>query len=774
MNILLGDSAACGAIKNPWQSPAERKDYYASVNLSTIIHRRHRGKSPRKGRSYVIRASVWTAVREKDGFSSRSFQKVHSCECTLQDWSEARLLGVFDAMDEALLVEFSWLLIAVSGKAKKHGIALFQFTQNGLLFVDVFTVCDVPLQAVALRGPVVLYCTSSTVGLAGRNGDIPLNSSFKPLSSTQSLTRYLICSTDHDLRGAVAVLERQENSFECVTIRALHASGNNEREWVIRDVRNDNVRLIAISIRQEIAVLAEANGTLKGYDLNSGKQLWKACRREELHNSSSLLFHKDMVVVTFGSSAAVWVVRLASAADVSGHARSVTLAFPAQCTTVSSQSHGHFLAPWRDYVLLCNDVDGTHCADFDFSAKDSAVDSNQFQGAHYAFTVSKNLEKRLNAGVERVMDAAERQEILLRMLSHVRSLLVQATGKMANVQRPQLFNEQLENVLSLPDRREPMRDIDEEEDGFAQLPTPCDSSMEEKGAAALTPPKVFVNGCAHDHDGAYFAKLISSKTGMDQSARFIIVRVHLSVLRVIEDYTSSTARTLQLNVDFDRCMSAIWDVERKTGLRPGDECWLGACAPISALVTNYASSLSNLSVIVRVEADGYGSQTLGRFSLNCILSTKLNLKDLPKGESGLLWFERRVYAVAQGRLAHELHRLADRKDIAKELGIETRENLACFNFSVTSITELALAIAKLRAFIGDDVRLRRTHELSRNALREADLSLRALEREMQAMREIAARPNAVGYDVHEIQGLLRIQMVVDDAMGVVEEQCLGT
>lgn len=774
MNVLLGDSTACGTIKNPWQVPAERREYYAAINLSTFTYKRYRRKS-RTGRNYVIRASVWTATREKDGFSSRSFQKVYPCECILQDWGDARLLGIFDALDETLLIESSWLLVAVSRKPRKHGIALFQFTQHGLKLVDVFAVRDIPLQAVAMRGPVVLYCTPSTVGIVGRDGDTPLHSSFSPFSSTQPLTRYLVCGTDHDLRGAVAVLEPKENSSECITIRVLSTLGNNEREWTLRDIPDIVVELIAVSTRKGMVALVEADGTLKGFDLNSGKQLWTTRGREELRNPKSLLFHRDMVVVTSRNSAAVWAVKLSSADDGSQQLRSITMAFPAQCTAVSSQSHGHFLAPWREYVLLCNDVDGTHCADFDFSWKDPVMDSNRFHSAHYTLTVSKNLERRLNAGVERVMDAAERQEILLRMLSHVRSLLVQATGKMVNVRRPQLFNEQLGNVLFLPDRREPMRDIDEG-NGFVPSPTVCHSDVGEEGAAPSTvPSKVFVNGCAHEHCGTHFVRLISSKTGVDQSARFIIVRVHVLVLRVAaEGYASSSTQKLQLNVDFDRCVAAMWDMETKTGLRPGEECWLSACAPISTLVTNCVSSLSDLSVIARVDTDNFGSQKLGRFSLNSILSSKINLKDLSEGGDGLQWFEKRVHAIAQGQSAHELGRQTHLKDIAKELRIETRENLAYLSFKFTSITELALAVAKLRALIGDGVRLRKTNELSRDALREADLSLRALEREMRVIREIAAQPNAVGYEVHEIQQLLGIQMDVDDSIGVVEEQCLGT
>lgn len=775
MNVLLGESIACAVIKGPWNFPSERKDLYARVSSSIISPKRHRGKSPRKGHSCVIQATVWTPATERNGFNTRSFKKVHSNECILQDWNDARLLGIFDALDEELLVEFSWLLVAVSRKVGKYGIALLQFTQRGLILVDVFEVCGAALQAVALRGPVVLYCTSSVVRLVGRDGDIQLDSRLELFSSSQPLARYLVCDTGHDLHGIVAVIEKQQNSHECISVRKLHASGKYEREWILRDVQKDKVRLIVTSIRQGMVALAEVDGTLKMFELDSGRQLWKTWPREELENPSSLFFGRDMLVATSGSTTAIWAVSLLPSSHANQHVRSVIMIFPTHCTTISPQTHGHFLAPWREYLLLCNDLDGTHCADFRLSPEDFRVDSDQLQGS-YLCTVINNLERRLDAGVERVVDVAERVEDMLRMLGHVSSLVTRATRKKAETRRLQLFNGQLEKVLSLTDRPEPMRDISKGENETEQSLLIRDSSSEKNRATkASLSSKVLVDGCVPGHDGANFVRLISSKTGVDQSSRFIVVRVHLLVLRVAnENDTSSGARTLQLNVDFDRCMAAVWDVERKTGLKPGKECWLGACAPISTLLTNNAYALSDLSIIVRVDAGGYGSQALGRFSLSRVLSSTLKLKSLSKSGNELLGFERKVHAIAQGRSAHELLRLSNRVDIAKELWIETRENLAYLNFSFTSIAELALAIAKLRSFVDDEVQLRSTQELSPIALRGLDSSLRGLGDEMRAIRRLMAQPRAIGYDVHEVRRLLKIQIDVDESIGVVEEQFLGS
>eukprot|EP00177_Eucheuma_denticulatum_P000135 GFKZ01000237.1.p1 GENE.GFKZ01000237.1~~GFKZ01000237.1.p1 ORF type:complete len:758 (-),score=75.03 GFKZ01000237.1:1980-4253(-) len=757
MNIPLDDNNFSCVIRCPWIAPAQRQSYFGRVCLSATSRKRQRGKSQRKEINCCVYLSVWTPAIGNDGFNGRSFRRVKHFQCTVPEWgAPAKVLGVFQAFDDESGLEYSWVVASLTKRDGKHGIALLQCAENALSLVNVAAVRGNPQQAIVLRGPVVLYATPSFVRMTGKNGDISLDQVFNAdCSQKNSPARYLVCTTEHDLEGVVACLEPPKSASNTLRVCTIFANGKSQREWVLRDVNGTSICYISVSVRRGISVLAEADGSIRLFELQSGQCLWTVTGNMDIESPRAVIFHRDMVLFSSRNPNTLWAVSLNDSKDENRKVRFPAKLFPDQCTGASTDESSYFLALWRDSVLLCDDSNGTCRADYDFSSAAIEREQIRYPNGYYLRTVIKNLETRLDCGVQRVTDVAERQDDKVSMIDHVRGLLISASGKRLKP-FPDLFRGQLKELMRSPERRLPMRDASDE----ADYPSPSE--------------KITVNGCSDPNDISPIARIIRTGACVDKSARFIVVRAYVTVLGANDEEDSeSSGITLQLNVSFDRCMPAIWDVDRKRQLRKGDKCWLRACAPVSAVVSNGAGSLNDISLIVRIEATDGPSQHIASYSLIDVLSS--TAETISEQDNGsLLSFEQKVYAVAQGRGAHDLNRLTVPEDICRGLTLHTREKLAYITFNITSVTELALAVARLRAVIDDDVRLRSTCELAQSALHAADVSLRALEVELQATRDITENQQTVGYNSENLRTLLKIQMEMDDCMGKVEEQYLGT
>lgn len=727
------------------------------MSLSATSRKRQRGKSPREESSCRIDLSVWTSAVGSDGSNSRSFRRVNLFQCTIPKWgAPTRVLGVFRAFDDQSGVDYSWVVASLTKRDGKHGIALLQCTEDALSLVKVIAVRSNPEQVVVLRGPVVLYATPSFVSLAGKDGDIALDQDFDIDRSHISPARYLVCTTEHDLEGVVACLEPQEPTADALRVCTIFADGKSQREWILRDVDGVSLRNISVSTQRGMAALAQADGTIHLFHLQFGKCLWTVRGTKDIGSPRSIIFHRHMVVCSLQNPNTLWAVPLYAPKGENQKVRSPAKLFPDQFKAASPKEYNYFLALWRDSVLLCNDANGSCCADYDFSSAATERDESRLQSEHYLRTVVKNLETRLDFGVQRVTDVAERQDDKVRMVEHIRGLLIAASGGKLKP-TPELFGGQVEELLSSPEQRAPMRDVSDNE---ADDPPPSE--------------KITVNGCSVPNHISPIARIVRISAGVDKSAHFIVVRAYIAVLGPSDEEGSvSSDTTLQLNVSFDRCMPAIWDVEQRRNLRKGDKCWLQACAPVSIVAANSASSLDDISLVVRIDTTDGPSQHIASYSLTDVLSSPADTTEEQDTDS-LLSFEQKVHAVAQGREAHDLNRFTMLMDLCRGLTVKTRENLAYFNFKITSVTELALAVAKLRAVIDDNVRLRSASELSQSTFHAADVSLRALEAEIQATRDIVQSRQTVGYNAENLRTLLRVQMEMDDCIGKVEEQNLGT
>lgn len=756
---MLCRKFASRTIKCPWEPLSDRKEKYARVQVSHSSNKRQVGKLSRKNSSCVVHASIWSALQHSSGAKSKAFRRESLSHCVIPSWDSATLLAVNDAFDSSIFVSFTWVLVGLSTKRGSHGLALLQFTKEGIRLDAVFDLEDAPVQGIVLRGPHILCSTSAEVILIAKDGTFSMDYLPSDCMNPSAVERCL-CVGERDREGLLITIDRDAPKSEVLKMYLVDAMKQACEELWSAEYAGKNIAAAAVSLRRGIVVLCESDGSMKAIDVKSGNPLWEGLGGKDMGTPSDLAFCQNGLLISELDSEALWGVSLVETSF--GNTHRAKLLFPEKCSALGSQNHNHFFAPWRGSLLQCNNENGTHCADKDMSAVQITSKCNLLQGTPFMHAVTKNLEHRLDVGVQRVTEAAQKREDKSDMLVHVRSLLRNAESFSPRIIQHSLFRGSLENIVENPERR---RSIGNGSEAQLDSDVPMGCSI------------IVVNGRSQCEDRPRLVRLLSSVAGVDKTERFIVIRVHISVLG---PETSGNEKLvpgigIQLNMQFSKSYT-IWDVQKKTGLRPGAMVWLHACAPISAIISDNTSNVVNLSVSVRVNADDGRSQLLGTFNLANVLSCSLQMEAVASRGDGcnLIDFEKYIYAIAQGASAHQLQRLVHLRSVAEGFTVTALENLACLAFKVRSKVELAMAIAKLRACLPDEVRLQSSPAPSQGAVRLVDASVRALEQEMTLVRSASLRRDEVGYEASRMLEILRCQMVVDDYFGQVEEQFLGS
>lgn len=764
MNVLIdGKNASC-VVKCPWLNLERRKDKYARVEVFDRSRKRQLGQHSRSKWSCLVRATVWTPASHPSGATSKAFRRESTSECLISGWGgSCSILAINDAIDSNLFVTFTWILMGLKRKDGATGLALLRFTENGIQLHSTRNTDDSPVQGVVLQGPHMLYSTVSGVAVEGPDAACPLVGSSRDLDSSATATS-LIATAERDSEGFVLTHDPNVMKTEALMFSSFRAPNFIcERLWT-GAYSGKSIQAIAISFRRGILVVADEHCAVRALDIKSGGQLWEAIGGKSMRPPYTMVFFRNELLAGVQGTEGLWYLSLNPDRKVST-ARRLKPMFPEQCPSTSTQAHNHFLAPWRGYLLQCSNENGTHCADHELSSQVSPMMQGQANAAPFMLSVSRNLERRLDVGVQQVTETAQKKEDKTRIVAHIRSLLANAAGNPLGYSHRKLFSDRLERIVELPERRRPVSEL---------FPLQGESDLEKQSPAG----DIVVNGQALPEGYSRFVRLLHSTTGIDKTGRFIAIRVHLSLLDTEDHNEDSPApvTALWLNVKFDMPVSAVWDIQRTRGLPPGNSTWLEACAPISSVVSNSDSRLMNLSVIVRVDAEDGRSQLLGEFTVPSILAhdAQSDIAASGGGQCNLMNFQRRIQAVAQGVSAPLLLQLSQPQLFPGGFRVKIREHLALVEFSVASKTELVLQVAKLQARAPDDVKLRRAVDPSRPSLRGVDMCLLGLEKEMHLIRRIGTQHSEIGYDVSRIITLLECQLAVDDSFGCLEEQFVGS
>lgn len=667
------------------------------------------------------------------------------------------MIAINDAIDEAIFVEYTWLLVAVLTQDGSSKIALLRFEEDGIKLRKLFSSLSSPCDGIVLRGPHVLYTDSNGVTLEGDSGEIALDA-FADGKAASAEGEVFLCRVEADTEAVVARRFERVGLTGLLKLYTVHSSGLCHEIKTFEIASIGSVKRLSLCLHQSALIIAEGDGSLRSFDTNSGDILWKSPSKKELENPLYLTCSDETLVMTSSVSEAVWSMPICMAFYQKGLTNRASILFPESCNMAAKdETHGHFFAPWRGSILQVSNSNGAYCFEKDFSklqTQNSLVPVPESE-TRFSSAVSRKLEKRLGAGVERVTDAAQRQEEKIEILNHLRSLLAEVAGQRSRASFPKKFHEGLESAIILNKAREshPRDNMDKT------------ASVDDQGDPSA---RVFVGCNPTPFNSARFLDFVESQTGVDRSSRFVLIQVCVAVSKqaTSDDEMPSSAFSLQLSIQFDRCMAAIWDVEKKNNVHQGDVVWLKACAPISAIVANSVSSMESIRVIVRVDTDDGRSQYLGTFSLSAVLSSVVpSEKSKALGvDNGLLNFERTIHAVAQGPSAQNLQNLLQDEG-SRLFDVKVLQKLAHVRFRASSNIELALAIAKIRASVDDRVSLRSSSELSIDSLQILDSSLRCIEKEMQSLRDMARQRGAIGYDVNQISDLLRLQLEVDESFG---------
>lgn len=763
MDIILSETNAACIVLCPWQSPVEKVACYSSIQLSQRSQKRTLGKAKRKASCCVVDVTVWSPKTSGKPGTSKTFSRCYASECVIKgSIGPGRIIGISNAIDDDVFVEYTWIVIAVSRTDGSNGIALLRFEENGIKLRKVFDCTDSPYDAVVLRGPNVLYSLSNDVEMEGEKGGVTIDLPAHECTSSIDVESFL-CRTGTDLEAIVAKLLKRTGFPDLLKLYSVCFSGLCEEIRTLKVSAIESSRRGFICTDHGAFILAGRDGSLGYFDINTGEIVWKSPANKALEDLLWLTCYEETLVMT--ASRTVWSMPMNAKLDHTVSANSASSMFPDFCRSASQdEAHAHFFAPWRGSVLQISDKNGSYCFEKDLSKAQTQKNQTRNRATPFTPAVSRNLEKRLDSGVERVTDAAQRQEEKVELLNHLRSLLAEVVGQKSRASFPKKFHEGLENVMVL--------------NRTDELQPRTDTELASIGKAGETSTRVFVDCDPSAFQMTPFLDLVESRTGVDKSGRFVIIQVCICVSKegVSMNGSNFPPLSLQLNVHFDRCMAAIWDVEASSYMKPGDKAWLRACAPISAIVANSVSSMENLRVIVRVDSDDGRSQYLGTFYLSTVLSSVIHFEKemFPEVDRGLLNFERTIRIVAQGSAVQFLQNILQNREGENIFDVTAQQKLARINFQASSNIELALALAKIRAAVGDGISLRSLSEAPIHSLHILDSGMRSLEKEIDTLRGIASQRGAIGYDVHQICELLRLQLEVDESFGRVEEIFVGS
>lgn len=763
MNVLLGaDSASC-VVKCPWQNPMDRNHNYAALHLQPAPLKRRRARSSaRREPGCKLVASIWYHERDSaTGSFRKNLTRSNTSEAEIAGWDgQGKILTINNAFDTDTHLQYTWVALSVSKKKSgRSGVAILRFDKKGIVLWKVLSVKREMSDSVAiLRGPTILCETADGLRFFEQSEDDASMKQRQLDFDSHEDSQLLISRSESDIEAFVLM----KLASDRIQLYAIHYKDSSRQISINPDAIVYPLRIMKALVRERLLVVVSQNGAVAGIDLHTGKQRWHIDASNRLEDCCNVSVFQDMVIFSTTSTSDLWYTTVYNSSDPLGQVRIPKLLFSGSCSTTGSQ-HNYIYAVWRKRLLQHSSTDGSCCCEQQNPSNTTQAQQPQSAlGESNLSQVTSNLERRLSVGVERLMQTSSRKEAMMRMLHHSSSLLMEATGNIPRIQSTKLFRSQTSNLIALPGRKSSISNI----------------PMSDKHDELPQSTRIAVVGQSVLLDGTRFLRLVRSSCGLDRSRQFIVVQVNVALLEssTAEDENKPATISLALNIQFDKCMATLWNVQEKQGLKSSDLVWLTAYAPIASLVTSNSASLSEMSIVVRADSSDGRSQPLGTLSVAKAMSCNVDLGVMQAApwRAGRSLFEQKVCAIASGPSAHRLFQLKQSSEVMGNVGVQTRQDLAYVTFSATSGVEIAMAIARIKSCVDDDVVLRSSPGLCKNSLKPVDAALNALDEEVRHLRSIVSRRGCVGYDADEIKHVLMKQLFTDEAMGSLEEHLLGT
>lgn len=844
MIVRLGSHSASAVVATPWNPVVDTLgSHYATItvrsegtcepSLSAELTNLH--PDTKAFEKYASRTNVtvtlWApssatlsatpplAFRPPDSMSkasqSKSFRPQWTSSVPFPSWPSAILLAVANVLDEKTQASFCHILVALSSHTfsptdfsirptiTRHTLALLRIESTQVVHTTYINLHEdeVPLNALVLRGPVVLFVSDNAVHAFNASDTTECNIIAKD-------RQVVVSSTTPPVIGAT---ERDNLAL------VLSSSGEG---WLLT-----SVKIIGTAISARITTMPHSffpaqpilmygtcliisfvvvcdNGSVLLMDIRSSSRL--RTMKNPLLIETSVKEFSDVTIrdniaylaSTYPSNK-LFTFSLGVISDTSVTVPTLITAFP-ECRLLSSvsgtsmkestASHGHFYTFCRGRLLMINAMSGTCCHEYEENThlKESPVfsASSDRKMSPSVDTMVANLRKRTDTGVQAYMHALLANVERRRMLHHTVGLLADVVRAPTISPRNGVLETRLQRVVTRLDNRISLSKPKSTDPTFSgEVKTNIDAEMmdttgairnyhDKKPFGPFTPLCLWVSGQSFLDAPVSFLRISRAHCTLDHTQTYVVVDVDAQFLPLQnvglgqETKMDETNQfTLFLGLRIDQCTSSSSNVTIHRNLTPGSNVAnIRATVPLADIVTA-SGSLDDVQLSVRAHRSDGRSQHLGQFSMRHLLSLHAKYE---KGTALPHAFERDVYVIAEGRNAHRIDlKSPSLYNCATE--VFRLEGIICVILRVTTGVDLASAATRLKLAFDDKVLLRWTPKLHRSTIAPINSAVAALENEMQYFRSVAAPSDAIGYSSKQVEEIMLRQLQVDEALGTLEE-----
>lgn len=801
MNFILNDrTRACCSVATPWNLNTGSSLTYGVVEVTQSSNKRSSStstlSSQAKSQASVV-LSVWTASVFKPPGATykhlgpntsqavpKSFRRLYISRKMLDKATgPTRLLDVRTVLDVSWQEEYTYVLLRISRhRNDQHVLALFYIDCDQLTLYEKILISEVPSHAILMRGPSIITCTGSVVKLYSMNST---QSNLSPLTLLQAprSIRYAVCATEKDNVSLLYGIDEGPSSSQRLPyVQPVTSNGELFPSVQLQGANDvDFLRgnlFMAASIKHGFLVVGNPEQSAIVFGIPSARAIFRVTYPSTESAAQMSIIDRTLFFVSLSPLTDSTLLQVSLPMTAPGLTSSNEVAAlvsikakPAfsTCDGCNVPSpHSHFYAMWRRCLLQLSDATGVCCAEFscifrneEFNESDRAGSTSvSTQCASPAAVVSR-LRKRLDIGIDRLIEIVERNEEKRNMLQFVVRLVgdVARTGDVAP--RAGVLDVRLRSI-ACRDERDPVS-VDNDVDRANRLDNRTDIK-----APSL---HLWVTGQSHRAVVAPFAKISNPNFCLDATERYVIINVDAEVIPPEMSSDDVKPLTLMLAAYIDPCIASTWKTTLARNILPGRIVQLGAAVPLADVVTA-ATGLGEVGIEMRLEIHDGRSQRLGWITLNGLLSRTDGTLSKRRVPELVHAYQQVIYLIIQGSLLQRPNQLPRQLTSIADV-LYKRKGTTCLTIKVCDGVELATVAARLKLAIEKNSKIQQILPLRKSSLKPVDNALIALKEEVRYVRGVAASKDAIGFSPEQIIHVLELQQIVDTAFGRLQEMLLG-
>lgn len=717
---------------------------------------------------------------------SKPFRKEFTVKNSLGEGrGVVRILDVGNVFCEQECIEKAYILLCVGGRRKKHILYMFSIECDEVFSIGEVPTTDIPLKAIIISGPSVVVSFSRKVCLFDFKSEED-----RVLATSQTCTRYCIGRTSREdiavictITGASSLLTKSR-----VSIQAVDSTGRLLRPVNLQGTYDVDVDLNSVetyvTFDDDLFYIFGLSDDLYVFDVNSARIVSHIAFPRNVSSVRFAIFAEKLFFISSSDSTnSGYELFFASTPESKSSPTGSNKESSVPVITAKSlfsddkcrfSSHSHFYAEWRDRLLQISDHDGVCCNDSVDADKSNTFDErnvnrNSFQ-SHNSFqhtaspnAVAGHLRRRFDLGIKELMGIIERYDEKRRMLFYLVRYISDVLRGPDVAPQAGVLDVRLRRIATRTERIANITDASDDEQNSI-----CNAVSNEDGPFV----RLCVTGQSHQGRTAPFVRPLSASYRVDDSERFVIVKVKVQMLpkKSSEEIVENPALLgLLLIMSVDPCAALTYRATLDEVV-PGEEAvQVAASIPLADILTG-VTGLRQPIVGVHIEKYDVGVQQLGSFDLPALLANDHKTSKIAK-DNYIHGFEQFIHLVIRGVSPRQLRLISKLEHGVKVLS--STEGIAYVRFRAIDGVQMARFAEKLKIAAGKDAEFQQVPPLEQSSLTVVEEGLLTLRQEVNLFRGVVSRNDAVGCSLEDIIQILDLQRNVQNLFGIIKECILG-